>query len=519
MLPDGWDSACLEDLVEFTLGGQWGDPPSAHPVPDTLQVNVIRGTEFRRWRKEKGSTAAVRQISTSSFQKRRLLKGDIVVEISGGGPDQPVGRTLVIDKPALENAANPLICSNFCRQLRLYPPVDSHFVNFGLVHQYSKGRFNIFQTETTNIRNLNFSRFLGETEIPLPPTVEQKRISEQIAALLTQVTCAQNRLFRVPAILRRFRQAVLAAACSGRLTEDWRVQRASRTSATEFLRAILAMRPERVKEQGVGAVRKPTGPDESQLSDVPEEWAITNIDEVSCMVTSGSRGWAKYYAESGPLFIRAQDINTDRLQTDGIAHVEPPDNAEGRRTRVRFGDLLVTITGANVTKAALVDREIGESYVSQHVALVRPVDPSIGQFLYLWVVSPRHGRAKLLDDAYGAGKPGLNLDNIKETTLAFPSLEEQREIVRRVDALFKLADAIDMRVATATRRADKLTESILSKAFRGDLVLTEAELARREGREYEPASVLLERIRAERANHAQTSPSPKRRVRKSNAHV
>jgi len=340
--------------------------------------------------------------------------------------------------------------------------------------------------------------FLETTELPLPPLPEQIRIVRSLTELLMTVKASHEKLSRVPATLKHYRKAVLAAACSGRLTEDWRAHRASRTSSAEFLRAILAMRPERVKEQGVGAIRKPADPDGSQLSDIPEEWAIASIDQVSCMVTSGSRGWAKYYAESGPLFIRAQDINTDRLQRDGIAHVEPPDNAEGRRTRVRFGDLLVTITGANVTKAALLDREVGESYVSQHVALVRPVDPSIGQFLYLWIVSPRHGRAKLLDDAYGAGKPGLNLDNIKETTLALPSLEEQQEIVRRVDVLFKLADTIEMRVATATRRAHKLTESILAKAFRGELVLTEAELARREGREYEPASVLLERIKKER---------------------
>jgi type I restriction enzyme S subunit len=71
-------------------------------------------------------------------------------------------------------------------------------------------------------------------------------------------------------------------------------------------------------------------------------------------------------------------------------------------------------------------------------------------------------------------------------------------VVRRVEALFRLADAIEKRVAAARGRADKLTQAILARAFRGKLVPTEAELARREGRDYEPASVLLERIRAER---------------------
>ena len=113
VLPEGWDIVSLRDLVEFALGGEWGEAPSPQPVQNSIHVKVIRGTEFRRWAKEKGATAALREISTSSLQKRQLQAGDIVVEISGGGPDQPVGRTVVIDKAALEQSANPLICSNF----------------------------------------------------------------------------------------------------------------------------------------------------------------------------------------------------------------------------------------------------------------------------------------------------------------------------------------------------------------------------------------------------------------------
>jgi type I restriction enzyme S subunit len=195
------------------------------------------------------------------------------------------------------------------------------------------------------------------------------------------------------------------------------------------------------------------------------------------------------------LFIRAQNINTDRLCFDDIAHVLPPDSAEGRRTRVKRGDILITITGANVTKTALVEEEIEESYISQHVALVRLIAPDNAPFLYLWTISPVHGRAKLVEDAYGAGKPGLNLDNIREMDVVLPSPDEQREIVRRVEALFQRADEIERVVKLAAHRADRMTQSVLAKAFRGDLVPTEADLARREHRTYEPASELLTRIR------------------------
>jgi type I restriction enzyme, S subunit len=354
--------------------------------------------------------------------------------------------------------------------------------------------------------------------ILLAPMAEQRRIAAQIVRALPGINSAYDHLSRVPVILKHFRQSVLAAACSGNLTADWRSHNTPRTTAEDFLRGILAKRTDRAREYGIRLISEPAKTDDSQLSDVPESWTIANLDQLSCFVTSGSRGWAKYYADSGPLFIRAQDINTDRLQSDGIAHVRPPKNAEGMRTRVCAGDLLITITGANVTKSALVDREIGEAYVSQHVALVRLVDPAVGPFLYLWTISPVHGRAKLLDDAYGAGKPGLNLDNIKGMALALPSPDEQSEIVHRVKVLFSLADVIETHVSKADRAADKLSESLLARAFRGELVPTEAELARREGRDYEPASVLLERIRAERDDH-KTPPAPKRRLQKANAQV
>lgn len=175
----------------------------------------------------------------------------------------------------------------------------------------------------------------------------------------------------------------------------------------------------------------------------------------------------------------------------------------------------MTITGANVTKSAVVKTDIGEAYVSQHVALVRPVDPAISEYLYLWLVSPLHGRAKLLNDAYGAGKPGLNLEDIREIVVSLPCLAEQQEIVRRVEALFKLADIVEARVRAATKMADRLTQAILTKAFEGGLVPTEAELARQERRSYEAASELLARIKA--SNNSAMSKSVQRQQNQAQA--
>lgn len=305
--------------------------------------------------------------------------------------------------------------------------------------------------------------FIENAEIPLPPLADQKRIVEAIERLTARVHAARDRLAAVPAILKRFRQAVLAAACSGRLTEDWREATAPEANPTDLLRQTEAVRSQAGRVPRVGGT-----PD--QL-DAPAAWARVYFGNLLTLLTSGSRGWAEYYSKAGPLFIRSQDINTDRLLFDDMAHVSPPANSADRaRTRAQQNDVLLTITGANVTKCALVDADLPEAYVSQHVALCRPALPEMSQYLHLWLTSPQHGRGVLLDVAYGAGKPGLNLDNIKEVPVALPTLTEQAEIVRRVDLLMKLADAIERRVATAHARADKLTQSILAKAFRGELV-------------------------------------------------
>ena len=148
------------------------------------------------------------------------------------------------------------------------------------------------------------------------------------------------------------------------------------------------------------------------------------------------------------------------------------------------------LDGANITQDTArlsVDSEMSSEYI-------------IG---YLRSLSAQ----RRLDTAMkGVAVRGVNIGDVRALQIAVPPRNEQDEIVRRVDALFALADAIESRVAAATARAERLTQSILAKAFRGELVPIEAELARREDRDYEPASALLERIRA-----LTSGPSPRGR--------
>jgi type I restriction enzyme S subunit len=234
---------------------------------------------------------------------------------------------------------------------------------------------------------------------------------------------------------------------------------------------------------------------------VPESWKRVSSDALFSFVTSGSRGWAKYYSESGSTFIRIGNLDHDTITLDlsQIKRVNPPRGAERQRTRVQPGDILVSIT-ADVGMTALVPDGIGEAYVNQHVAIARPVAGVYQPWLAWYLASAKGGQAQFQNLQRGATKIGLGLDDIRSVTVPLPPVEEQKEIAKRIEIFFKMAAVIEKRVAAATAQAEKLTQAILAKAFRGKLVPTEAEMARREGRSYEPAPALLAKIEAQRKN-------------------
>lgn len=186
---------------------------------------------------------------------------------------------------------------------------------------------------------------------------------------------------------------------------------------------------------------KPLPPitDEEKPFELPHGWEWVSLGLLTSLVTSGSRSWKDFYSAEGATFIRSQDIKHDRLEFDERAYVKLPIGREGVRTQVRLHDVLITITGANVGKAAVVAQSMDEAYVSQHVALVRLCDTRLVDFLHLWLVSGDEGRKRLLMSSYGA-KPGLNLQNISDLLVPLPPLAEQIRIVTLVNEKRALCD-------------------------------------------------------------------------------
>jgi type I restriction enzyme S subunit len=231
------------------------------------------------------------------------------------------------------------------------------------------------------------------------------------------------------------------------------------------------------------------------LHELPRGWASTTSGELCAYITSGSRDWRQFYSPSGALFIRTQDINTDKLILEDVARVSLPDDVEGKRSLVEPDDLLVTITGANVGKVAVVPEGIQEAYVSQSVGLLKLKDKRLAKFFHYYLQAEEAGRGQLNRMVYGVGRPVLSLQNLREIPIQLPPLDEQRRIVAKIEELFTKLDVGVEALRTARAQLRRYRQAVLKAAVTGELTKEWREAHRGE---LEPASELLARILRER---------------------
>ncbi|AMQ89119.1 restriction endonuclease subunit S [Marinobacter sp. LQ44] len=459
--PDNWNSELLENLLVHIIGGDWGKAPD-HQEKDYQAVACIRGSEFRNWSNESGRTAVLRKVKASSLDKRSLLPGDILLEISGGGPDQPVGRTVLIDQAVLDQFHTPVIGTNFLRLLRPSAALDQRFLNKYLELFYSSGEVVKYQGGSNNLRNLKFKEY-SQISVPVPPLAEQKVIADKLDTLLAQVETTKARLERVPQILKRFRQSVLAAAVSGRLTEEWRDLNS--VSITDWVALTVG---------DVATVATGKTPSRKE----PKYWEDGDVP----WLTSASTG--AIYTDSAEQFVTKRAVDECSLK------VFPP------------GTLLLAMYGEGKTRGQVTELRLSATCNQACAAVTADEQKILRSYLKLRLLENYEETRKA---AAGGAQPNLNLNKVRAISISVPDKEEQTEIVRRVDQLFAHADRIEQQVNNALARVNNLTQSILAKAFRGELT----EQWRKDNPELisgeNSAEALLERIKAERATVASKS--------------
>jgi type I restriction enzyme, S subunit len=191
-------------------------------------------------------------------------------------------------------------------------------------------------------------------------------------------------------------------------------------------------------------------------------WPTERLGDVLDFLTSGSRGWAKHYSETGDLFLRIQNVRCDELMLDDIAYVKAPNSAEARRTRVEPGDVLLSIT-ADLGRTAVFSHGLGPAFISQHLSILRTkaLEP---RFLSAYLSSPG-GQRQVFGRNRHAVKAGLNFDDIRSFVVPMPPMLRQQEFMERVTAV----EGMRTKARSCLREFGALFSSLQHRAFRGEL--------------------------------------------------
>ncbi len=479
VVPEGWARVKIGDLAEFKYGKSL---PQKRREPGEVPVygsNGIVGTHTRCV--TDGPAIVIGR------------KGTVGAVHFCTGPCWPIDTTYFVDE---FRAIKPLFLTRLLQSLQM-SDLDT----------------------STAIPGLNRNDAYAQ-EACLPPLAEQERIATKVEALLSRLRSARQRLAAVPQILKHFRQAILARACSGKLTEEWRIELDRRSSAAdEFESAVQRRRNEfdaRCRTAKTSKKKLPTRPGNLDpreasaqgLPEVPELWTWVYLPDVGYM----NRGKSRHRPRNAP---HLYDGPYPFIQTGDIAqaggriteHRQTYSEAGLAQSRIWPSNTVAITIAANIANSAILTYDA--CFPDSVVGVIPDADVALPGFIEFFIRTAKHDLELY---APATAQKNINISILNDLAVPLPPLDEQREIVRRVESLFALADSIDQRVRLVTRWAEALTQSILARAFRGELVPTEAELAQVEDRAYESADQLLLRIGQELARRAPVKKSRRKRA-------
>jgi type I restriction enzyme, S subunit len=316
---------------------------------------------------------------------------------------------------------NPFFAYRFFEKLNCTGEINAHRKGIGISNMSSKA--------------------LAMIPFPLPPLEEQSRIVAKVDELMALCDTLEAQQQARRKLQNALRQSTLQAVASAISPHELQITWAR--LADNFGRLFHAPEDVRMLRDVIFdlALRGALLPDvthedsEDSMADgatpLPNGWHWKTLAELSEYITSGSRGWKSYISNTGDSFIRSQDIKHDALIFENPAFVSLPAKAEGKRTLVRQGDLLLTITGGNVGKCATVPSLNQDAYVSQHVALIRLREPWLAEFIHIWMINAFGGRHFLARYIYG-DKPGLNLAQVGSVPIPVPTQSACIAILERL---------------------------------------------------------------------------------------
>lgn len=491
-LPKGWASVPLGQTVTFKTGPFGSALHKSDYIFDGIPL--INPTHIKDGRLISSKDVTVSDDVSSRLKDYALLNGDVVMGRRG-----EMGRCAVVTE-----SEQGWLCGTGSVIVRSNGAVNAKYLQRFLSSPSVVSTLNGDSVGSTMV-NLNQGVLLG-LDIQLAPLPEQKRIADKLDATLARVDACRERLARVAPILKRFRQSVLAAATCGQLTADWREQQ-GHGHAGDDNKALQgnpcvgradegcptsAAHGERWASQAQPNLRAESpqcSTGQTGASDtLPFGWQSIDIQSVASVGTGSTplRSNDAFFASSGVPWVTSAATGNEFVHEASEYVTEAAIKAH-RLKLYPISTLLVAMYGEGKTRGQVAELAIEATINQACAAVVVDEEKALRAYVKL-ALQANYLEMRAL--AEGGNQPNLNLSKVKEFAFLLPPLAEQTEIVRRVETLFAFADRLEARLASASAAAERLTPSLLAKAFRGELVSQDPN--------DEPASELLKRLAAQR---------------------
>ncbi|STV62081.1 type I restriction-modification system [Klebsiella pneumoniae subsp. ozaenae] len=450
-LPEGWATAPVSTVTTLIRGVTYKKEQALNYLQDDY-LPLIRANNIQNGKFDTTDLVFVPKNLVKESQK--ISPEDIVIAMSSGSKS-------VVGKSAHQRL--PFECSfgAFCGALRPEKHISPSFIAHFTKSSFYRNKISSLSAGA-NINNIKPASF-DLINIPIPSFTEQKIIAEKLDTLLAQVDSTKARLEQIPQILKRFRQAVLAMVLNGSSEQ-------SRNTAK-----------------------------------------IVKLIDVTKKITDGEHLTPKTINSGIPL-LSAKDVQEDELLFDNVKYLSDTVAAKAlNRCNPERNDILIVSRGATVGRTHLVSTSKTFCLMGSVLLIKLDTEKVMPEYMKL-IFNDISGQQQLVSASGATAQQAIYIRDVKEFSFKLVSLHEQHEIVRRVEQLFTYADTIDKQVNSALTRVNNLTQSILAKAFRGELTAQwRAENPSLISGE-NSATAMLERIKAERATSSGKKSSRKKSV-------
>ncbi|MBI2802015.1 MAG: restriction endonuclease subunit S [Gammaproteobacteria bacterium] len=402
--------------------------------------------------------------------------------------------------------------------------------------------------------------YLVTCRIPVPPINEQHRIVAKIEELFSELDKGIENLKTARAQLKMYRQALLKHAFEGKLTAQWRAENRDKLeTADALLKRIQQERAQRYQQQlaawearkspsvpllqrgkgrrsgtstgdteqlsippfekgGQGGISKPKAPkplppltseDLAELPELPNGWGWTRLGNTNAEVSDGPFGSnlkSSDYVDDGVRVVRLENIGSLQFIEEKVSYVKEEKYESLKNHTVSSGDIIFSSFITENVRVALLPPNIKRAINKADCFCVRIYGEALSNVYAVMFLSTRRVYKQLEALIHGIGRPRINTTQLKDVFIPLCGAAEQNTIVAVIESRLSEADQLDQTITTSLQQAEALRQSILKKAFSGQLVAQDPN--------DEPAAVLLARIKAEKAAQLVV---PKPRVTKKSA--